>query len=137
MGPQILIIKLANFLRKSMKSYYQIPENWMKLLPIFWPNPEKIDNKIGQFDNKFLNNSCTTPWLKLRENHWKVIINSWKINENQWNLNQILAKIELFLNEIHIKLTQNLAQNRSKVIQKFERCKSLEGSSSDTKILML
>ena len=45
LGPQFLIIKLANFERKSMKNQWKINENWMKfqikltiISPISEPN---------------------------------------------------------------------------------------------------
>jgi len=62
------------------------------------------------------------PLLKI---HRKSAIFDNKFIENQWNWNQILAKIELFLNQIDLKLTQNLAQIHPKSIK------------SDTKIWTL
>ena len=75
--------------------------------------------------NENQSKSWSTPLLKLIENHWKLIINSLKINENlaknwekisyfsmkSWpNSNQIDNKIELFLNQIDLKLSSNSDQ---------------------------
>ena len=48
------------------------------------PFSMKSNENLANFWDKFIENqikSCTTPFLKLIENQWKLIINSWKINE--------------------------------------------------------
>ena len=106
-----------------MKIYYQNPENSMKYFSgftkQFWM---KFDNKIswksmklkpnlhpnltpfyGQIHRKsaIFNQFMYYPLLKI---HRKSAIFDNKFIENQWNLNQILAKIELKLTQIQIKL---------------------------------
>jgi len=94
-------------------------------------NQWKVIIKSAIFEIKFRENqlnSCTTPYSKLRENQWKVIINSLKINENQWNIWPNIAQNWVKFREIDYNLTSFWPKIDPKVIQKFERCKTLEGS---------
>ena len=72
--------------------------------------------------------SWVTPYSKLRENQWKVIINSLKINENdpkiELKLTQNWAIFEWNSDKIDYKLTQILAKiepNPDQIYLIFER----------------
>ena len=78
--------KIVKF-QRNISFIFKTNSQWNLII-----NLNQIDLKLRENQIK----SCTTPYSKLRENHWKLIINSFKINENQWNLCQKLRENQLF-----------------------------------------
>ena len=97
-----LVVKVPPFTWKNSKSlrnkFEKIERNsiFERKSAIFHHFLDKIELKFIENQSKsikILINSCTTPWLKLRENQLKLIITSLKINEN---LAQNWEKISYF-----------------------------------------
>ena len=133
MGPQNLIIKLANFEWKSMKIELKSHSN-----------SDKIDYKLTQIlansHSKSTKNWYQILYYPLLKIERKSAIFDNKFTQNQWNLNQIIAnshskstKNQLFLTQFLTKMDHILnnglpLRGHQKVIQKFSCCKYLEGS---------
>ena len=107
------------FLREII-DHFMLPQNRdknfsrVRVSCTIWAQNQLFFNEIYQILIKIELNSCTTPYSKFIENHWKVIINSLKINGNQWKSssklrenNPFLRENQLFSNKIQVKFSPN------------------------------